>query len=69
MGEVRCHSLQIKFSLVMSCPGGPGMVNGQTLPQNSIQHHDSYVVIFGAKKNPLTGVRSRVRESIASQLI
>ena len=23
-----CHSLEIKFSLVMSCPGGPGMVNG-----------------------------------------
>ena len=22
------HSLEIKFSLVMSCPGGPGMVNG-----------------------------------------
>ena len=39
-------------------------------PQNSIQHQDSYVVIFGAiTKIALIGVRNRVRESLVSQLI
>ena len=46
MGDFLCHSLEIKFSLVMSSPGGPGMVNGYTLPQNAMQNHDSYVVNF-----------------------
>ena len=60
----------MQFSLVMSSPGGPGMVNGYTLPQNAMQHHDSYVVIFCAKtKIALTGVRSRVRDPLASQLL
>ena len=55
-----------KFSLVLSSPGGPGMANGSKLPQNAMQHHDSYVEIFDAKtKIALTGVRSRVRESLA----
>ena len=30
----------------MSSPGIPGMVNGLTLPQKAMQHHDSYVVNF-----------------------
>ena len=30
----------------MSSPGIPGMVNGLTLPQKTMQHHDSYVVNF-----------------------
>ena len=30
----------------MNSPGGPGMVNGQTLPQNAMQHDDSCVVNF-----------------------
>ena len=64
MGYFRCHSLEIKFSLVMSSPGGPGI--------NAIQHHGFMVVtlsIFGARtKIALTGVRSRVRESLASRL-
>ena len=38
------HSLEIKFSLVMSSSGDSGMVNGQTLPKNAMQHHDRYVV-------------------------
>ena len=29
-------SLEIKFSLAMNSPGGPGMVNGKTLSQNAI---------------------------------
>ena len=28
MCDFWCHSLEIKFSLVLSSPGGPGMVNG-----------------------------------------
>ena len=51
----------------MSSPGGPGIVNGCTLPQNAVKHHDSYVDIFSVKTNiALTAVRSRVRESLAS---
>ena len=58
------------FSLAMTSPGGPGMVNGQISPQNALQHDDSSVVNFGAKlKLALTGVRSRVRESLAKRLI
>ena len=58
------------FSLFMSSPGGPGMVKGYILPQNALQHDDSCVVNFGAKlKIALTGVRSRVRESLAKLLI
>ena len=46
------------------------MVNGQISPQNALQHDDSSVVNFGAKlKLALTGVRSRVRESLAKRLI
>ena len=51
----------------MSSPGDPGIVNGQTLPQNAVQYHDSYIIIFGAKtKIALTGVPSIVRESLES---
>ena len=50
------------FSLVMSSPGGPDMVNGYILSPNALQHGDSCFVNFGAKlKIALTGVRSRVR--------
>ena len=46
------------------------MVNGLILPQNALQHGDNCVVNFGAKlKIALTGVRSRVRESLAKRLI
>ena len=46
------------------------MVNGYILPENTLQHDDSCVVNFGVKlKIALTGVRSRVRESLAKQLI
>ena len=38
--------------------------------QNALQHDDSFVVNFGVKlKLALTGVRSRVRESLAKRLI
>ena len=48
----------------MSSPGGLDMVN--RLPQNALQHGDSCVVNFGSKlKIALTGVRSRIRESLA----
>ena len=58
------------FSLVMSSPGGPVMVNRLILPQNALQHADNCVVNFGAKlKIALTGVCSRVKESLAKQLI
>ena len=39
-------SLKIKFSLVMSSPGGPGMVNGLKHYPIAMQNHDSYVVNF-----------------------
>ena len=58
------------FSLVMSSSGGPGMVNGQILPENALQHDDSCVINFGAiLKLALTGVRSRAREALANWLI
>ena len=45
------------------------MVNGYILPKNALQHDDSCVVKFGTKlKIALTGVRSRVRESLAKRL-
>ena len=46
MGDFRCHSVEINFSVVMRSPGGPGMVNGLTLPKNALQHDDSCVVNF-----------------------
>ena len=40
------------------------------ITQNALQHEDSCIVYFGAKlKIALTGVRSRVRESLAKRLI
>ena len=46
------------------------MVNGYILPKNELQHDDSCVVNFYAKLIiALTGVCSRVRESLAKQLI
>ena len=43
------------------------MVNGKILPQNALQHDNSCVVNFGAiLKLALTGVHSRVRESLAN---
>ena len=35
------------FSLVMSSPGGPDMVDGLILPKKTLQHGDSCVVNFG----------------------
>ena len=35
------------FSLVMSSPGGPDIVNGLILPQMTLQRGDSCVVNFG----------------------
>ena len=58
------------FSLVMSCHGSSGMVTDKILPQSGLQHNNSYIVNFGAKlKIALTGVRSRVRESLAKRLV
>ena len=70
MGDIRCHSIKIIFSLVMSSSGGPGMLNGYILPQNALQHDNSCVVNFETELNKaLTGVRSIVRESLAKRLI
>ena len=64
------HSLEVNFSVVMSSPGSPRMVNERTLNQNVVQQDDSCFVIFGAKiKIAPTGVRSRVWESLAKWLI
>ena len=49
----------------MSSPGGPGTVNGLILLENARQHDNICVVNFGVKLNiALTGVHSRVRESL-----
>ena len=32
VGDFGCHFPEINFSPVISSPGGPGMVNGLTLP-------------------------------------
>ena len=70
MGDICCYSLKIIFSLVMSSPGGPGMVNGYILPKNALQHDNSCVVNFGTKlKVALTGVCSKVRKSLTKWLI
>ena len=46
------------------------MGNVLILSQNAFQHDNSCVVNFGAKlKIALTGVRSRVRESLAKRQI
>ena len=43
---------------------------GKYYPQNALHHDDRGVVNFGAKPQiALTGVRSRVRESLAKVLI
>ena len=61
---------KIIFSLVMSSPGRSGIVNGSILPQNALQHDNSCFVYIGTKlKIALSGVRSRVRESLAKRLI
>ena len=53
----------------MGFPGDSGIVNGLILPQNALQHDNSYVVNFGVKlKIALNGVRSRVREFLANSL-
>ena len=52
MGDFRCHSLEICFSLVMDSPGSPGIMNEQTIPQNVMQHDDSRVVsVWCVNKN------------------
>ena len=54
----------------MSSPGGPGMLNGQILPQIHRSMTSVALSIFGAKPEiELTGVRGIVRESLASWLI
>ena len=61
------------FSLVMNSPGGPVIVNGPTgkyFPKMHCSMAIHALSIFGAKLNiALTSVRSRVRESLAKQLI
>ena len=42
---------KIIFSLVMSSPGGPDMVNGLILPQNALQHGASCIVKFWRETN------------------
>ena len=70
MGDFWGHSLDIKFSLVMSYPGGPCMVNGLHNPKIQCSFTIATLSVFVAKtKIALTGVRSRVKESLASQLI
>ena len=36
----------MNFSVVMSSPGGPGMLNEEILCQNALQHDDSCAVNF-----------------------
>ena len=70
MGDIWCHSLNISFFLVIISPGGSGMVNGYILPQNALQHDNSFVTNFGTiLRIAPTGVRNRVRESLAKRLI
>ena len=70
MGDLWCHSLEINFSLVMSSPGGPVMVMGKYYPKMQCSIMITAFLMFGAKtKIVLTGVRSRVRESLAKWLI
>ena len=35
------------FSLAMSSPGGPDMVNGLILPKKTLQHSNSCIANFG----------------------
>ena len=65
------HSLEIKFFLVMYSPQGPDMViMDKHIPKMQCSITITRLSIFGAKtKTALTGVRSRVKESLASQLI
>ena len=61
---------QIFFPLVMSSPGGPDMEWLTITPKRHCSMAIAALLIFGAKlKIPLTGVRSRVRESLAKRLI
>ena len=48
MGDFWCHSLEINFSPVMSFPGGPGIVNGQILPQMQCSMMITAFLMFGA---------------------
>ena len=41
-----CWNFNSMFSLVMSSPGGPGMVKRVNITSKSLQHGDNYVVIF-----------------------
>ena len=46
------------------------MVNGYILPQTALEHDNSCFINFGAKlKIALTGVRSRVRQSLANLML
>ena len=66
-----CHSLKIVFfSPVIGSPGGPDMTIGKYYPKMQCSMAIAALSIFGAKlKIALTGVRSRVRESLAKRLI
>ena len=58
------------FSLVLGSPGGPDMVKGKYYPKMYCSMAIAASSIFGAKlKIVLTGVHSRVRESLANRLI
>ena len=67
MGDFCYLSFEIKFSLVMSSPGGTGMVNGEWV--NKKQCSITIATLSKRTKIALTGVRSRLREYLASQLI
>ena len=70
MGEFWCPSLKITFSLVKGSPRGPDMVKGKYYPKMYYSMAIAVLSIFGVKlKIALTGVRSRVRESLAKWLI
>ena len=61
---------KIIFSLAMISLGDPDMVKGKYYPKRHCSMATATLSIFGAKlKIALTGVRSRVRESIAKRLI
>ena len=61
MDDLWCQSLEINFSLVMSSPGVPVMVNGYILPQNAMQHNDNCV--FNVWRDNTNSANSFVQQS------
>ena len=66
MGDFWWHSLEINFSLVMSSSGGPGIVNGKYYPNMQCSMITAFLMFGANTKIALTGVRSRVRESLVN---